>query len=116
MGKYEQALADFDRAIDLDEKMAWAIAERGETYRLMEKYELALADFDRAIDLDEKMAWAIASRGETYRLMEKYERRWPTSTAPSTSTRSMPGPLPVAARPTGRWGSTSWRWPTSTGH
>ena len=71
MGKYELALADFDRAIGLDEKDAWAIASRGETYRLMGKYELALADFDRAIGLDEKDAWAIASRGETYRLMEQ---------------------------------------------
>ena len=62
MGKYDQALADFDRAIGLDEKYAWAIANRGITYRLMDKYELALADFDRAIDLDEKYAWAIAER------------------------------------------------------
>jgi hypothetical protein len=32
MGQYESALADFTRAIELDEKSAWAIASRGETY------------------------------------------------------------------------------------
>ncbi len=48
MGKYTEALADFDRAIALDEKYAWTIARRGETYRLMGKYPEALADFDRA--------------------------------------------------------------------
>ncbi len=55
MGEYDEALADFDRAIELDEKYAWAIARRGETYRLMGKYAEALADFDRAIELDEKL-------------------------------------------------------------
>ncbi|MGH9753614.1 MAG: tetratricopeptide repeat protein [Blastocatellia bacterium] len=72
-GKMEEALADFNRAIELDEKYTWAIARRGETYWLMDKYEEAVADFTRAIELDEKYAWAIASRGETYRLMKKYE-------------------------------------------
>ncbi len=73
MERYEEALADFDRAIALDEKIAWAIAQRGVTYQLMKRYEEALADFDRAIALNEKMDWAIASRGETYQLMERYE-------------------------------------------
>ena len=49
MGKYQEALADFDRAIELKPDDAWAIASRGETYRLMGRYEEALADFNRAI-------------------------------------------------------------------
>ncbi|MBI1762327.1 MAG: tetratricopeptide repeat protein, partial [Acidobacteria bacterium] len=72
-GKHAEALADFTRAIALDEKDAWTIMQRGETYRKMDKYEEALADFTGAIALDEKYDWAIASRGETYRLMGKYE-------------------------------------------
>jgi tetratricopeptide (TPR) repeat protein len=35
MGRYEEAVADLTRAIDLDPELAWAVAERGETYRLM---------------------------------------------------------------------------------
>ncbi|MBE2202474.1 MAG: tetratricopeptide repeat protein, partial [Anaerolinea sp.] len=88
---YEAALADLDRAIELDEKEAWAIANRGETYRLMGNYEAALADFDRAINLygkyprviwiiinrvfgmGRRYAYAIAHRGVTYRLMGNYE-------------------------------------------
>jgi tetratricopeptide (TPR) repeat protein len=73
MKRYQEALQDFDRAIELDPKYAWAISSRGITYRLMKRYEAALQDFDRAIELDPKYAWAIASRAETYRLMERYE-------------------------------------------
>jgi tetratricopeptide (TPR) repeat protein len=47
-GRYEEALADFERAIALDEKDSWTIARRGEIYRLMGRYDKALADFDRA--------------------------------------------------------------------
>ncbi len=50
MGKFEDALADLSRAIELDDKDAWAIANRGETYRQMGKFEDALADLSRAID------------------------------------------------------------------
>ena len=80
MKKHEEALADFNRAIELDEKDKWAIANRGETYRLMEKYEEALIDFNRAIELDEKYAWAIAVRGLTYSLMGKYDEALADST------------------------------------
>ena len=71
--RYEEALADFDRAIAIDEKYTWAIAHRGQTYGAMQRYEEALADFDRAIVLDEKSAWVIAGRGLVYLLLKRYE-------------------------------------------
>ena len=64
MERYQEALADFDRAIELKPDLAWAIAHRGETYRRMERYQEALADFDRAIELKPDDAWAILRRGE----------------------------------------------------
>ena len=33
----------------------WAIANRGDAYRLMEHYEEALKDYDRAIELNPKL-------------------------------------------------------------
>ena len=71
--QYEEALADYTRAIELDEKNAIAIASRGQAYGLINRYEEALADFTRAIELDEKYAGAIALRGATYQLMKRYE-------------------------------------------
>ena len=46
------AIADFDRAIEIDPKYDWTLAQRGVAYRLQGKYELAVADFDRAIEID----------------------------------------------------------------
>ena len=71
--RYDEALADYTRAMELDPGNAWAIIGRGETYRLMGRYDEALADFTRAIELDPGNAWAIAGRGETYRLMGRYD-------------------------------------------
>ena len=52
MERYDEALADYSRAIELDPEEAWVIASRGETYRAMGRYDQALADYDRAIELD----------------------------------------------------------------
>jgi tetratricopeptide (TPR) repeat protein len=76
MGRYGEALDDFNRAIDLDpalEWLEWAIANRGETYRRMGRYGEALADFNRAIELDPDDARTIGSRGETYQAMGRYQ-------------------------------------------
>jgi tetratricopeptide (TPR) repeat protein len=51
MGRYPEALADFDRALVLDPGNAWVSARRGETLRLLGRYEEAMADFDRVLDL-----------------------------------------------------------------
>src|SRR5258708_31861676 len=63
MQRYDKALADLNRAIELDPADALDIASRGETYRRMERYEEALADFSRAIELNPGYTSAIASRG-----------------------------------------------------
>jgi tetratricopeptide (TPR) repeat protein len=72
-GRYDQALADYDRAIELDAAHTWAITSRAAIYRKMGRYEEALADFDRAIglDADHAGAWAWASRGETYQAVSR---------------------------------------------
>ena len=39
LGRYEDALADFSRAIELDPENAGVAAERGGTYRLMKRWK-----------------------------------------------------------------------------
>jgi tetratricopeptide (TPR) repeat protein len=72
-GLFDQALAEYNQAIELDGTYAWAIGGRGLTYCLMDRYEEALSDFNRGIELDEKYIFAYESRGETYYLMGRYE-------------------------------------------
>jgi tetratricopeptide (TPR) repeat protein len=60
----QQALTDFNRAIELDPTYDWAIAHRGETYRQSERYEDALADLNRAITLDTSEAEYFVLRGK----------------------------------------------------
>jgi len=72
MEQYEAALNDFNRAIELNPNLAWALAERGETYRLMKQYEAALNDFNRAIELDPKYTWAFNQRNLTYLQMMRF--------------------------------------------
>jgi tetratricopeptide (TPR) repeat protein len=73
-GRYEEALANYSRAIVLDPNPASAISSRGETYRQMGRYEEALADLTHAIALDPNSTLAIGSRGVTYRQMMRYEK------------------------------------------
>src|SRR5262249_50177691 len=73
MGKYEEALADFNRVIELDPENTEIIKKCGTTYCLMGKFEEALADFNRAIELDPENAETIEYRGDTFRAIGKYE-------------------------------------------
>jgi tetratricopeptide (TPR) repeat protein len=56
MERYDEALADLNRAIELDPSYAWAIGSHGQTYQAMERYDEALADLNRAIELDPSLA------------------------------------------------------------
>ena len=70
--RYNEALADFNDAIEINAKLTWAIASRGDTYRSMGRHRDAVADFTRAIDQSPSLAWAIADRGISWRSMSHY--------------------------------------------
>ena len=57
MGRHEEALADFSRAIELAPDRTWVITSRGDTYRQMGRYAEALADLSRAVELDPADDW-----------------------------------------------------------
>lgn len=63
---YEQAKADFDRAIELDSYYARAYASRWDIYRLRGEYAKAMQDLNRAVELDPNNGWMYGLRGLTY--------------------------------------------------
>ena len=75
--RYEEALADGTRAIELAPEEAWAHSGRGATYLEMKRYHEALSDCNRSLQIDPKNGWTLGIRGETYRGMERYEETLP---------------------------------------
>ena len=50
--QYDAALADYNRAIELDPNYATAYLSRGSTYLNLQQHKKAVADFTRVIELD----------------------------------------------------------------
>ncbi|VVJ25022.1 Uncharacterised protein [Amycolatopsis camponoti] len=73
MGRFDEAVADFDHVIDQDPENDWALACRGAAYQEAGRFDEAIADLDSALRIDPEDTWDIAMRGETYRLMGKLD-------------------------------------------
>jgi tetratricopeptide (TPR) repeat protein len=65
-GELDQALADCNKAIELDPKLAAAYSTRGKAYYGKDEVDRALADYNKAIELDPKLAVAYNNRGLVY--------------------------------------------------
>ncbi len=62
-GDYDGAIADYNRAIELNPKYASAYNNRGNAKSNKRDYDGAIADYNRAIELDPKYAFAYSNRG-----------------------------------------------------
>ncbi|GGD08852.1 hypothetical protein GCM10011368_08450 [Hyunsoonleella pacifica] len=62
-GAYNEALVDYNKAIELDPKNSTAFNNRGYTYNVMKDYESAILDFEEAISLEDSFAYALNNRG-----------------------------------------------------
>jgi tetratricopeptide (TPR) repeat protein len=68
-GQYDRAIADYDRAIEIAEKIVLPLAynARGNAYSRKGDNERAIADYDQAIRLNPKLISAYIDRGTVYR-------------------------------------------------
>ena len=57
-GDLNEALSDFNRAIEIDEDLAEAYVNRGNTWFYAGDYDRALADYERSLTLDVAKPWA----------------------------------------------------------
>ncbi|TRT78844.1 MAG: tetratricopeptide repeat protein [Microcystis aeruginosa Ma_AC_P_19900807_S299] len=71
--KYELALDDYNKAIELNPNHANAYNNRGNLYQDLQKYELALDDFNKAIEINPNFAILYYNRGGLYYNQQKYE-------------------------------------------
>jgi tetratricopeptide (TPR) repeat protein len=69
-GLYEEALANYKKAIELNPKIAQTYNNRGLVYYQMKDFPKAESNFDKAIELDPKLTMAYNNKAIIY-----YERR-----------------------------------------
>jgi tetratricopeptide (TPR) repeat protein len=101
MGRYEDALPDYNRAIELAPRSSGLFIGRGQGYRMMERYKEALADYNRAINLGSSpVPVALLGRGQTYEAMGRHECPGGLQPRDRAHARFCPGPPPeVSALP-----------------
>jgi Flp pilus assembly protein TadD len=66
MGRFDEAIRDYDRAIALNPSYSKAFYDRGVAFNSMGQVDKALADFDRAITLDPFYVLSYNQRGLLY--------------------------------------------------
>jgi tetratricopeptide (TPR) repeat protein len=73
-GEYAKALDDCLKAIQKNEKYAFAYMTRGECAFLMNNYDFALSDLSIAIRLEPKYAWNYILRARVYNALNKKDK------------------------------------------
>jgi len=73
-GDADRAIADINKAIELDPTMAVAYFNRGEVYAARGDLDRAITSFDQAIKVDTKYATAYNNRGLVYDRKGDYDR------------------------------------------
>lgn len=71
---YQQAVANYSKAMQADPRDTAAVRGRGFSYIGMGDYAHALADYDKAIAMNPKDPAAYLARGYTYYAMEKHDQ------------------------------------------
>jgi lipoprotein NlpI len=67
-------MADFEKAIEIDPKLAPAYTGRGIAYEKKGDHDRAIADYSKAIELDPKDAHSYYHRGNAYERKGEYDR------------------------------------------
>ena len=72
LGKYNEAIADFNKSIELNPKNETVYNNRGSVYNELGNYNEAIADFNKSIELNPKNADVYARRGYVYNKLGNY--------------------------------------------
>jgi len=62
--QYKKALAEYERAIEVDPTFVYGYTNRADVFRAQRKYEEALAECERAIELDPNSSMALSAKAE----------------------------------------------------
>src|SRR3954471_17328900 len=71
--KYDEAIVEFTKAIELSPGDSRLYNDRGRVYRAMAKFTEAMADFDKGIKLSPKSESGYIERGQTEMAQNQYD-------------------------------------------
>lgn len=74
MGEYDAAIADYNKAVELNPKEPDIYFSRGLAHFNKQSYTPAIADFDKVIELDPKEAMAYFKRGNALERLGSFEK------------------------------------------
>jgi tetratricopeptide (TPR) repeat protein len=72
-GKLEEAINAYQKAIDIDSKLAKAYHSLGEVFSQKEQWQEAIEVYQKAIDIDPKVSWSHNSLGNALFKLEKFQ-------------------------------------------
>jgi tetratricopeptide (TPR) repeat protein len=72
--KYDLAINEFTKAIELDPGYYLSYIDRGEIYMKVQKYDQAITDFTKALEIAPNNWVPLALRGEVYCKLNNYEQ------------------------------------------
>ena len=73
-GQYDQAISDFNKAIEINPRLADAFYNRGNAYFKKGQPDKAISDYNKAIELNPKLAMAYYDRGIAYQFKGQYDQ------------------------------------------
>src|ERR1700741_3153535 len=75
-GQYDQAIADYTKALQIKPSDAEVYNNRGVVYGVTGQYDQAISDFTKALEINPKYAEAYNNRAYAYYYMKDYGRAW----------------------------------------
>ncbi len=67
-GQYDQAISDFNKALEINPRYATAYYNRGVAYARKGQYDQAISDFTKALEINPRYATAYYNRGLPIRI------------------------------------------------
>ncbi len=65
-GQYDQAISDYNKALEINPRFAKAYNNRGLAYKKKGKYDQAISDYNKALEINPRYADAYLHRGIVY--------------------------------------------------
>ncbi len=73
-GQYDQAIADYGKALEINPRYAEAYSNRGAAWQSKGQYDQAIADYGKALEINPRYAEAYYNRGVAWQSKGRYDQ------------------------------------------